>query len=249
MACIETSQLDSATPAPIYLIAGSKGGVGKSMLALVVIDQLLLQGRRVLYFESDTSNADVWKCLQRDSQNAPGETIDGVTAHTVRLEDEDGWSDIVTAIDEHRDHTVVIGTASRTTEAVRTHGHILRETLPGLQRKLVTLWVIDEQRDSIMQLKEHLAVFPDTETHVVKNSKHGPEAFDLYDTSQLRRSIETNGGFSLLMPRLGLREVRKLYSDRLAISRAIEVLPLAHKYLLTNFRNACGRMLSPVLSR
>jgi len=39
------------------------------MVAMVVIDQLLLAGKQVLYFESDTSNADVWMCLQRDLDN------------------------------------------------------------------------------------------------------------------------------------------------------------------------------------
>src|SRR3954470_7225809 len=122
MACLindldtsEVTELTVEAAPPVYLIAGSKGGVGKSMLALVVVDQLLLQGKRVLYFESDTSNADVWQCLERDAKRAPGEGIEGVTLYTVRLEEEESWADMVTAIEEHRDHVVVIGTASRTT--------------------------------------------------------------------------------------------------------------------------------------
>lgn len=248
MACSTPLDLHPTTREPIYLVAGSKGGVGKSMLALVAIDQLVLMGRQVLYFESDTNNADVWMCMQRDPEHAPGETIDGVTTYTVRLDEEQSWVDIVTAIDEHPDHTVVIGTASGTIEVIQKHGHILRELLPELQRKLVTLWVIDEQRDSINLLREHLAVFPNHDIHVIKNSKHGPGSFGLYDASKVRTSIESKGGLSITMPRLGLGVVTKLYSDRLAISRALEVLPMANRYLLTNFRNACGRALAPILT-
>src|SRR4051794_23181171 len=109
MACSTSHDLQPAPREPIYLIAGSKGGVGKSMLALVTIDQLILMGKQVLYFESDITNADVWMCMQRDPEHAPGETIDGVTTHTVRLEEEQSWVDIVTAIEEHPHHTVVIG--------------------------------------------------------------------------------------------------------------------------------------------
>jgi hypothetical protein len=247
MACSVLGDINPATRPPVYLVAGSKGGVGKSMLARVAIDQLLLAGKPVLYFESDTNNPDVWMTLLRDAADPSGETIDGVVAYTVRLEEEQSWAEIVTAIDEHPDHTVVIGTASRTSEGVQTHGHILRELLPELQRKLVTLWVIDEQRDSIQLLKEHLTVFPDQETHVVKNSKFGPNSFGLYDGSKVRASIESNGGLSIVMPRLGLGIVTKLYSDRLAISRALEVLPMANRYLLSNFRNSCGKALAPIL--
>jgi hypothetical protein len=242
-----SQEIHCATREPIYLVTGAKGGVGKSMLALVLIDQLLLLGKDVLYFESDVTNPDVWMCMQRDPENAPGETIDGVTAYTVRLGEEQSWVDIVTAIDTHPNHIVVIGTASGTIEQIQIHGHILRELLPELQRRLLTLWVIDEQRDSLTLLKEHLAVFPNQETHVIKNSKHGPNAFELYENSKLRTSIESKGGVSVTMPRLGLGVVSKLYSDRLSIPRALEVLPIANRYLLTNFRNACGRALGPLL--
>lgn len=248
MASSASHSIHIATRNPIYLVTGAKGGVGKSMLAMVLIDQLQLLGKNVLYFESDVTNPDVWMCLQRDPEKAPGETIDGVTAYTVRLGEEESWVDIVTAIDAHPGHAVVIGTASGTIELVQTHGHILRELLPELQRKLVTLWVIDEQRDSLSLLKEHLAVFPNQETHVIKNSKHGPNSFALYESSKLRASIESKGGLSITMPRLGLGVVSKLYSDRLSIPRALELLPIANRYLLTNFRNACGRALSPIFA-
>jgi len=247
MACSTPLDLHPATREPIIIVVGSKGGVGKSMVALVAIDQLLLMGKRVVYFESDTSNADVWMCMQIDPENAPGQTIEGVTTYTVRLDEEQSWVDIVTAIDEHPDHAVVIGAASGTIEVIQKHGHILRELLPELQRKLISLWVIDEQRDSINLLREHIAVFPDHEVHVIKNSKHGPGSFGLYDASKVRASIESKGGLSITMPRLALGVVTKLYSDRLAISRALEVLPMANRYLLTNFRNACGRALAPIL--
>jgi MinD-like ATPase involved in chromosome partitioning or flagellar assembly len=232
----------------VYFIAGSKGGVGKSMLAHVLIDQLRLRGKNILYFECDTANADVWHSLQREQGSSSGETIDGVTAMTVRLEEEEGWTTVVTALDEYRDHVGVIGGASRMLEGVDAHGHVLRGTLPELERDLVTLWVIDEQVDSLGPLQEHLSAFPDSLTHVVKNSHHGPDAFSIYEDSSLRRTIETRGGTSMFMPRLGLGVVTALYSHHLAISRAIETLPLAQRYLLKNFRKSCGQMLDPVLA-
>ena len=236
-----------AAATPVYLITGGKGGVGKSMLALVFIDQLRLLGRQVLYFETDTANADVYFCLERDAKHAPGEAIDGVTMFTINIENGNSWAGMLQIMEAHPNHMVVIGTASRTLDYVREYGYMLKETLPLIQRKLVTLWVIDEQIDSVNQLKEHLQVFPDSDTHVIKNSKHGPD-FPFYDGGDVQMSVSAQGGLSLLMPRLLLCVVNSLYSERLAISLALEVLPTVNKVILLHFRKSCGRMLEPILS-
>jgi hypothetical protein len=117
-----------------------------------------------------------------------------------------------------------------------------------IDRKVVTLWVVDEQRDAVMQLKDHLEVFPDSETHVIKNSKYGP-SFPYYEGSDVRAPIESRGDLSLLMPRLALCVVNSLYSERMAISQAMESLPIGNTVLSMQFRNACRAMLMPVLAR
>ncbi len=47
--------------APIYYIGGSKGGVGKSIVAFAFIDYLIGKGIKVLLVETDNSNPDVYK--------------------------------------------------------------------------------------------------------------------------------------------------------------------------------------------
>lgn len=245
------NQWDNRTEAghtPVYLVMGGKGGVGKSMVAMVFIDQLRLRGHKVLYFETDTANADVYLCLERDAVNHPGQAIDGVTMFTINIENGNSWAGMLQLIESHPDHVVVIGTASRTLDYVREYGYMLRDTLPLLERRLVTLWVIDEQLDSVNQLREHLEVFPDSETHVIKNSKHGPD-FPFYDGGDVHGAVTAKGGLSLLMPRLLLCVVNSLYSERLAISQALDVLPTVNKVILLHFRKACSKMLDPILVR
>ena len=48
----------------IYLVGGSKGGVGKSMVTMATLDYLLDRGESVLLIESDTSNPDTWKAYK-----------------------------------------------------------------------------------------------------------------------------------------------------------------------------------------
>jgi hypothetical protein len=69
----------------VYLVAAGKGGVGKSMMALVLSYQLLLRGKTGPGLRTDKSNADVWLCLEREGKNAPGEPIEGVTMHALDL--------------------------------------------------------------------------------------------------------------------------------------------------------------------
>jgi MinD superfamily P-loop ATPase len=45
----------------IYWVGGGKGGVGKSMVSMALLDYLLSKGVPALLVESDTSNPDVYK--------------------------------------------------------------------------------------------------------------------------------------------------------------------------------------------
>ena len=72
----------------IYLVGGSKGGVGKSIVTMATIDYLQTLGETVLLIESDTSNPDVYKAY-RDSTRA--ELLD--------LDEADGWIQLVNLCD------------------------------------------------------------------------------------------------------------------------------------------------------
>ena len=45
----------------IYIVGGSKGGVGKSMVSMALVDYLRESKRKVILVETDTSNPDVAK--------------------------------------------------------------------------------------------------------------------------------------------------------------------------------------------
>ena len=52
----------------IYLVGGSKGGVGKSMVTMSLIDYLQGNGESVVLIETDTSNPDVWKTYGEETK-------------------------------------------------------------------------------------------------------------------------------------------------------------------------------------
>ena len=221
----------------IYLIGGSKGGVGKSLLTMATIDFLMERGESVLLVESDTSNPDVWKTYK-----------DSVDAELLNLDEADGWIQLVNACEGKPDHVVVINTAARNNKGVSTYGETLGSTLAELQRKLVTLWVINRQRDSLELLKDFMQAIPNTEVHVVRNAYFGEESkFELYNGSKLRTTVEERGGKSLTFPDLADRVSDDLYSKRMSIAAARQDMPIGNRAELTRWRNEVRKMLETVI--
>ena len=90
------------TTYPIYLVGGSKGGVGKSFVALALADYLLRQDIHAALVETDTSNPDVMKAVQGEMR-----------CIAYNLDDADGWIGLVNFCDEQRDAAIVVNTAAR----------------------------------------------------------------------------------------------------------------------------------------
>jgi len=217
----------------IYLIGGSKGGVGKSLVTMATVDYLQERGESVLLIESDTSNPDVWKAYK-----------DSLRTDLVNLDEADGWIELVNLCDSNTDSTVVINTAARNNRGVSAYGETLNSTLAELKRRLVTLWVINRQRDSLELLKEYMDAITNTTVHVVRNGYFGEEKkFELYNNSKLRIEVEKRGGKSVTFPDLADRVNDDIYSKRMSIAAAAKDLPLGNRAELMRWRNEVKKMM------
>lgn len=224
------------TTEPIYLVGGSKGGVGKSMVTLALADHLQRRDTHAVLVETDTSNPDVMKALRDDMKCAAYD-----------LDDADGWIGFVNFCDTHRGAAVIVNTAARNQTGVARYGGTLARTLDELERKLVVLWVINRQRDSLELLHIFGQTFPDTVTHVVRNGYFGtPDKFALYQESQLRKLIETKGR-SLDFPDLADRVADELRSQRISIRKAAETMQIGQRAELFRWRELCDAMFSKVI--
>ena len=221
----------------IYLIGGSKGGVGKSLVTMATIDYLQDKDEKVLLIESDTSNPDVWKSYK-----------DSATTELVNLDDADGWIHLINLCDSSPESIVVINTAARNNKGVSAYGETLNSTLAELKRKLVTLWVINRQRDSLELLKEYMDAVPNAEVHIVRNGHYGDEKkFELYNGSKLRTAVEERGGQSVTFPDLADRVSDDIYIKRLSIAIALKELPLGNRAELARWRGEVKKILAGVI--
>lgn len=222
----------------IYLIGGSKGGVGKSLVTMATVDYLQEQrGESVLLIESDTSNPDVWKAYRESTET-----------ELVNLDEANGWIELVNLCDSKPDSVVVINTAARNNGGVSAYGETLNSTLAELKRKLVTLWVINRQRDSLELLKEYMDAIPNSAVHVVRNGHFGEEKkFELYNNSKLRTAVEARGGKSATFPDLADRVSDDIYSKRMSIAVALKEMPIGNRAELTRWRNEAKKVLEGLI--
>ena len=221
----------------IYWIGGSKGGVGKSMVTMAVLDLLLEGERRPLLVECDTSNPDVCKAYDRLA-----------TTELIDLDQADGWIHLVNTCETQRGGTVVVNTAARNNAGVRQYGQTLEGSLEELGSELVVLWVINRQRDSLELLKEFMDAVPRARIHVVRNAYFGDERkFEVYQGSKVRESVESRGGLSVTFPELADRVADDLFCKRLAIEAAAKVLPIGNRAELARWRGGVRRVLQRVV--
>ena len=222
---------------PVYMVNGSKGGVGKSIFSMAVIHYLGKRGQKVLLIDADTANLDVGK--------AYGKTIE---TRYINLDERDGWMDLVNCLAEELDHTVVINTPARSSEGVKLYGALLTESLSEIKRDLVTLWVINSQRDSLQLLKEYMDTVNTGTTHVIRNLYHGPERkFELYNNSKIRTAVEAQGK-TLNFPEVADRISDQLHSERLTIQRVIETAPVGNRAEVNRWVKECATIFDEVVA-
>jgi hypothetical protein len=226
------------TTKTIYMLAGSKGGVGKSLTAMALLDYLKLIGVNPFLIETDTSNPDVFKAYQH-----------AVDCELLDLDVVDGWLELLNHCASLADRVIVINSAARNNQAVAKFGEHLVMGIEELQMELMTLWLINEQRDSLELLKQYRVAMPVSAVHVVRNEKFGTK-FELYAHSDVRRDVESSGGQSLNLPVLADRVTQELYGGRRLTIDAVatsSAVPFGSRIEAKRWRCAVGRMFGQVI--
>jgi hypothetical protein len=221
---------------PIILVSGSKGGVGKSLTTMALLDYYLSNRKYVKLVDADTNNPDVYRCYSR---YADGEMID--------LDDVEGWIRLVNLCDSSPYKAVVVNTPAQSNVPVRKHGTILAESLRELARPLITLWVINRQRDSLELLADYMNHMNGGLVHVVCNGYFGEEnKFELYKGSTIRETVHSQGGNSLFLQDLADRVTDELYGKRSTIGDAAQGFKLGDRMELQRWRANVAQMFASI---
>jgi hypothetical protein len=221
---------------PIVFVGGSKGGVGKSLTTMAVLDYLQTKQSMCKLVEADTSNPDVFKSYNRATE-----------CEEIDLDDVEGWINLVNICETPSFKTVVVNTPARNNAGVKKHGEILLSALSELSRPLITLWVINRQRDSLDLLSEYLEIMPGGVTHVVQNGYFGEQKkFELYANSPVKDKVAEQEGKVLFLPDLADRVTDELYSKRITLAQASLQLKIGDRTELQRWRNNVAEMLGSI---
>jgi hypothetical protein len=221
----------------IILVGGGKGGVGKSLFSMTVVDFLELTGANPFLVETDTSVPDVFKTYR--------DTIEG---ELVNLDEREGWIELVNLVESKPENAIVINTGARNQTGISNFGRTLRKALPELKRTLSVFWLIDRKRESLELLSDFAEALPEAEVHVVRNMYLGAEGkFELYNGSKMRAAIEKAGGQSLNFPELADRATDAINKGRLTIARACKELSFGDRMEVERWRDECKEMLLGVI--
>ncbi len=221
---------------PIIVVSGSKGGVGKSLTTMALLDYYSANHKYQKLIDADVNNPDVWRCYGRTTE---GEVVD--------LNEVEGWIHLVNACDAAPFKAVVVNTPAQSNMAVQKHAPVLLDSLRELARPLITLWVINRQRDSLELLHDYMKHMNGRVVHVVCNGYFGEESkFELYRGSTIRETVKTLGGKSLFLPDLADRVTDELYGKRSTIAEASQQFKLGDRAELQRWRGAAAAMFAEI---
>jgi hypothetical protein len=222
---------------PILLVGGGKGGVGKSLLSIALVDYVSVTDGRPFLVATDTSVPDVYKTYGGE-----------IGADQVNLDEREGWIELLNLVESHPEDTIVVNTGARNQTGVSNFGRTLRKALPQLKRRLIVFWLIDRKRESLELLSDFIETLPEATIIVVRNMYLGTERkFELYNGSKMRAAIEQAGGRSLNFPELADRVTDAMNKGRLTIAKAIEELSFGDRMEVERWRDECKEMFAEVI--
>jgi hypothetical protein len=214
----------------IIIVGGSKGGTGKSMVAISFIENYIMQKFPLAVIETDTSNPDVGKIYAG---------IDEITLESFDLDEKEGWLALIDFTEKlSSDTDILISTAARNNLSIQEYGPILNENLKELNRELITFWPINRHRDSVELLVKYLSVMTNTKIFVLYNLFYGTkDQFNVYNDSATFKNVKASGGDSFEFPELAYRVTDIMSNERKAPHKIMNEMPIGTRIECTRWLN------------
>ena len=219
---------------PIYIIGSNKGGVGKSLLTMALLDYFSQIGQSCYLVETESRLMDV----HRSYRHLPFTVLD--------LSSELGSLGLIDLAERHPDRVIMVNATAMSIEGIEKYSQNLITELAGLDRPLITLWVIDRLTSSIDSLAEYLNIMRGSTVHAIINNYFGDEEYSHpYQNSSVKTSIEA-AGMSLILPALNSYVCDKFFNNDLTIEDAATGMLLGYRSVLNSWRKKCHDMFDSI---
>ncbi|WP_333885443.1 hypothetical protein [Sphingobium yanoikuyae] len=188
---------NSKRKAPILLFSGDKGGIGKSFAARILAGLLGQWGYSAVGFDGDARNAH----LERYYASV-------FPVGRPYLRSEAGWAQMFDGWEAVADETVIlIDTQAGFGEVASQQKAAILLATEKLQREVISLWIADEEEDSVRLFKAAPELAPSDNTFFLMNGRFGSTLaeFVIWRESQTRAQALARGVRELLLPALPIR--------------------------------------------
>jgi hypothetical protein len=223
----------------IYYVGGGKGGVGKSMVSLTLVQFLIDkygESKTIHLIETDESNPDVGRVYK---------SVIPVSS-AILDEKEDGWISMANIIERARDTLFVINSAARSNLGIRKNGKNLTSVLENgkMPYDFVVFWPMNRQKDSVSLLEDFLKYVTYGPVFPIRNNYFGESSeFALYarelEKSQLLKSRVTD---ALNFPALADIIADDFYTGGKTIPETVEDLGAFAGQSFLSWRNQAYEM-------
>lgn len=190
----------------VVLMAGDKGGPGKSTTAGGFIEFCLKHDIRPLVIETDKTVTDV----------GPPYANIGLPVIYLNMRKKAAYDEIADILARGEHEIIVINGTASLNETMNVHGWMLREAIEETKYQLDVFWVLNTQGLGLELLVDFWPQFPDAMINVVCNLKYAEDEdksqFSVYLASEARKRVEAQG-HTLWLP-VGAMAVMNAYVDR-----------------------------------
>lgn len=210
--------MKACTKNPIILAEGFKGGVGKSMLAMTLIEYCMACKFPVALVETDKTCPDVGAIYS-----------DRIPCKYVNLGKIDGagWMDLIGCAETHPGETIVVNMSAESKNSVAQYNDLIVNCFKLLQRPVNIFFALGIQKQSVVQLKDAIKLFSFANRIVgVKNLYNGAiSEFVAYDEAK------NNGEFAqvldMVLPKLQSSLSLKIFDDDMPLANLLADKDLA----------------------
>ncbi|OCX68704.1 hypothetical protein A6M27_10750 [Acidithiobacillus thiooxidans] len=191
---------------------GDKGGVGKSIYAMLAVDYLLSKGLDVAVVEGDIQIGDVAKRY---------DGVDGVTSFNVDLDKsgrdaENSIAVLFKHIEKMGCENVVINAPANAKKALDTNAELILPVAQDLEFEVCVAWMVGiEEASAEMSEKSIICEMADRKIAVVNRHESEYDAdFAWFTQPQYKKAWEKSGGMIGEIPELASRVAVVLKSHK-----------------------------------
>jgi len=207
-------------PVPVFYIGGNKGGIGKSMFALMLVDHIFRRfpSKKILAVETDLKGFDFVNCFvpkEDDNDKFKDEFTEKykrIKIVTVDLRKTGGWHSLGNELKKHADHVIVINSAANQLLDVEENAAFFNLVRDKLVLNYISFWLVDKADTGLELLMEYFDKVGSAVVHIVRSLKSGPpEAFGrLLTADEVDKEMKKRSGLILDFPALPKEDLTKL---------------------------------------